>query len=219
MSEEWIPLSDVYERLCDLRKSPEIADRDLREALAAGVIVARADRDKSREQSVSDLWDEEGFHGYIFDDGLLSFLVWKDAKVAWWDGSLEHRHGCTRFDEEYECEWTIAEGITVNAELVYECWPRLAPLTAPITPTPAAPAEPIKKPKGPPGRPKGSGGYARQDEPFVVEMKQLMDSLQATSAHDAARIVLKKHKDAVPGVAAPAGKQRRLVERYGEKFG
>lgn len=64
------------------------------------------------------------------------------------------------------------------------------------------------------GRQKGTGGFAKLDEPLIQEMHRLIADGSATSAHAAAVIVAPHAK----GISVEASKVRRLTERYKKTF-
>ena len=66
------------------------------------------------------------------------------------------------------------------------------------------------------GRPRGSGSYESQDEPHIQKMRALVLSGEATSAHDAARIVAPEAKG--KRGASEESIKRRLHRRYLKRF-
>lgn len=56
----------------------------------------------------------------------------------------------------------------------------------------------------------GQGSFARLDEPFLIEMQQLIDSGKATTAHGAARMIAHR----APGNAVEESKVHRLADRF-----
>ena len=65
------------------------------------------------------------------------------------------------------------------------------------------------------GRPRGSGSFAKDDEPLIDEMRQLLDEENANSLTNAAQFVVSKAK----GGGEEESKIRRLVRRYKNKYG
>ena len=65
------------------------------------------------------------------------------------------------------------------------------------------------------GRPKGSGGFAIQDEPLVEKMREMIASNPALTAFFAAGQLASE----AAGNAGIETKQRRLADRYKEKYG
>jgi hypothetical protein len=64
------------------------------------------------------------------------------------------------------------------------------------------------------GRPRGSGSLASEDEPLLHLMRQLLESREARSIHEAASKVAAE----AAGGGTPESKTKRLTERYSEKF-
>lgn len=56
----------------------------------------------------------------------------------------------------------------------------------------------------------GQGSYAHLDEPFLVEMQELIDSGKATTAHGAARMIAHR----APGNGVEESKIHRLADRF-----
>jgi hypothetical protein len=64
------------------------------------------------------------------------------------------------------------------------------------------------------GRPKGSGALAPADEPLIKKMHELLQSHEAQSANDAARMVAEGAK----GSGTVESKQSRLARQYRKKY-
>jgi hypothetical protein len=64
------------------------------------------------------------------------------------------------------------------------------------------------------GRPKGSGSFAKQDEPLISEMDKLIRNGDANSPHYAAKLVA----DKATGAGAFDSKVRRLERLYKKTF-
>jgi hypothetical protein len=85
------------------------------------------------------------------------------------------------------------------------------PCDAPIPTAPQAPgrsggARPARRR----GRRKGSGSLERQDAPLLVKMKRFLDSGEAVSVREAAKLVVKE----ASGVGSEESKRTRLEKRF-----
>jgi hypothetical protein len=63
------------------------------------------------------------------------------------------------------------------------------------------------------GRTRGTG-YQATDAPLVAEMQGLLDSLEAKSTAEAARIVIGRDGERAKGVGSPEAKEKRLVKLF-----
>jgi hypothetical protein len=74
--------------------------------------------------------------------------------------------------------------------------------------------EVTKQPKRRGGRTPGAGGYARLDQPFLLEMKKLLDSGEVQSVWEAADQVQSHAGKSMKGSPEPQSRSRRLYARY-----
>jgi hypothetical protein len=199
----WITMAAAMSALREAGKLPEESIGIIFEGLVDGSLLGRAD---SMDTEFSDGTDDHRVDQYV-DSGIWS-LVPRPPPL----GHLFWLKGDLRVDSQWHDAGTISIGGCVID----------LPLGAPL---PAITIRGLRlsgdavralcrsferQPNV--GRRKGVGGYAKDDEPLVAEMREQI--LAGASLHAAAVSVADKAK----GVSQPASKVKRLIDHYRATF-
>jgi hypothetical protein len=165
--------------------------------------AAELERDDAQLASLRDeAW--EWLWGLALTEGLR---VWIDEDQRWKRLSLQAVRGSlySKADDE---PWGVYLDREEIAALAERRWP-----TSEDLPTNGGTSRTFLNggSNKRPGRPSGSGGYAKDDEPLLMEMHLLIQSGQVGSVHAAAVQVAHKARGTS---TSPEGKVRRLCDRY-----
>jgi hypothetical protein len=198
-----------------------VAVTELLERLAAN---ASLDLKQHRLKSLDDLSPEQAVE-FERDDARLALLRYD----AWeWLWGLTHTDSLRVWiDEDYRWKRLSQEAVRAShmAKADDEPWrvyldreeiTSRAKARWPIPSDPPIQVEAARTPgngrsKGKPGRPSGSGGYAKDDEPLLIEMHHLIQSGRVGTVHAAAVQVAPK---AQGPTTSQEGKVRRLSDGY-----